>query len=81
MVATVILFMNILIAMMNNTYDDVACIRDIIWGVEGLEFAVWMAQDNVLWIRTLCRLFLNHFVFKTQQGIDGPSSMCERLTR
>lgn len=49
------MLMNILIAMMTNTYYDVLELKKTLWCVERLRFVAWISQDNILGIRTACR--------------------------
>jgi len=55
---TTVVLLNILIAMMNFTYQDVVNLQDVLWSVEGLHYVVWIAQDNFLWSGSICRSIL-----------------------
>ena len=60
---TVVVLMNILIAMMNGTYASVIELEDKLWCFESLHFVTWVSQDNILWIRTVCRALSHKFVY------------------
>lgn len=64
-IVSAVVFMNILIAMMNKTYDNIIGIRDTLWCVETLNFIVWIGQDNIIGMRTISRWLANTFVVKT----------------
>ena len=57
-VSTIVL-MNILIAMMNKTYEDVTSLQEALWCIDVLQFVDWITQDSWLrMLRELCRRFL-----------------------
>ena len=70
LITSTIVLMNMLIAMMNHTYDDVFRLKETLWCEENLSFVTWVAQDNMLWMSSLCRLFCNKFVLTKIRKTD-----------
>ena len=65
---TAVVLMNILIARMNNTYAEVVGLKESLWCVENLNFVIWIAEDNVLWIRTVFKKILQNRIFKMDEN-------------
>jgi ankyrin repeat protein len=63
-VLSTIVLMNILIAMMNNTYNEVVGLKETLWCVEALRFLNWIAKDNVLWTADAFRHLLSKTIFR-----------------
>lgn len=62
-ILSTIVLMNILIAMMNNTYKDIVGLRNTLWCVEALRFLNWISKDNVLWTIDAFRYLLSKTIF------------------
>ena len=69
--ASTIILMNILIAMMNKTYQDVTSLQETLWCIDVLQFIVWISQHDMLfWIRDIYRWLLVKFVYCTPRLTD-----------
>jgi hypothetical protein len=71
-----IVLLNILIAMMNHTYDEVLGLRETLWCVESLNFITWIVQDDILWMRTICRHWINKRVIVKFRYANGTYERC-----
>jgi Ion transport protein len=77
LLATIVL-LNVLIAMMNNTYQEVLKISDSLWNVECLQLVAWMTRDNFLGTRNLYYYFVKHFVlYRFEEKADGDAQSDE----
>ena len=54
-----VVLMNILIAMMNRTYQSVTDLHETMKNVDEIDFVFWISQDNFLGVRTITRLLLS----------------------
>jgi ankyrin repeat protein len=62
---TSVVLMNVLIAMMNGTYETVDGLKETLWCVDCLKFVVWISRDNWFGLRSICGLLTQTFVIDT----------------
>jgi hypothetical protein len=63
-----VVLMNIIIAKINHTYDDVMDEIETLTWIENVNFVLWLATDKLFCLRTLCRKVCKNAMFLKQDG-------------